>query len=327
MPLDFDATADIQSLLSLNDDLAPLRPARIVLTQDGGVGAALRAARESLGLAVEDIAQATRVRAAHIAAIEAFELDALPSRPFAVGFVRAYARSLGLEPEAVVARFRAESPRLDDTLRAPGGLHLQTRRRFGWTAALVLIVLGAVVTWNIARRTGEVRRQASVAARTHPSSLRISAPPGPAHLGAPLPAPAEAAAPPAYETPGLTPAAAGQGDGGPVAAETLGKPFVAAGPIYGATRAGSGVVLQATQPTSLIVRGHGGAVYFARQLATGQAWRAPAVAGLTVDAGNPASVEVFVSGLSRGPLGEAQTPLSSLGDGSQPLKSPWAARH
>ncbi|MEO8926668.1 MAG: helix-turn-helix domain-containing protein [Caulobacteraceae bacterium] len=313
MPLDTDAFADVHRLQSLNDDLAPLRPTQVVLNQEGCVGAALRAARESLGLGIDDIAQATRVRAAHIAALEAFDLDLLPSRPFAVGFVRAYARSLGLEPEAVVARFRAEAPRIDDHLRAPGGLHLQRHRRFGSVAVLVALVLGAVVTWNIARRAGDPRRHAgAIAARTHIAAPRTPPISGPAHLGAPLPPPTEAAAPPAYETPGLATAPAT--DRAAVAAETLGKPFVAAGAIYGAPPGGSGVILQATKSTALIVRGQGGAVYFARQLAAGEAWKAPAMAGLIVDAGNPASVEVFAGGVSRGPLTDAQTPLARLGD-------------
>ena len=314
MPLDTDAVADVQSPPWVNDDLAPLRPAKIVLAQGGNVGAALRSAREALGLAVEDIAQATRVRAPHIAALEGFDLDALPSRPFAVGFVRAYARSLGLDPEAVVARFRAEAPGVDDALRAPGGLHLQGRRRFGWIAALALLVLGGVMTWNIARRAGAAPRHLDAATAGAPAP-KIPVIAGPAHLGAPLPAPAEATVPPAYETPGLAAATSvNEGVAGvPATAETVGKPFVAAGTIYGAAGPRSGVILQARKPTSLIVRGTGGAVYFARQLAAGEAWRAPAMAGLTVDVSNPASVEVFAGGVSRGPLAEAQTPLSNLG--------------
>jgi cytoskeleton protein RodZ len=313
MPLDTDAVADVQGLSSLNDDLAPLRPTKIVLARDGNVGAALRAARETLGLAPEDIAQATRVRAAHISALESFDLEALPSRPFAVGFVRAYARSLGLEPEAVVARFRVEAPQVDDKLRAPGGLHLQRRRRFGWIAVLVVVMLGAVVTWNIFRHTRAAPgRSKMAAAPTNTATARAPAVAGPAHLGAPLPAPAEAAAPPAYETPGLAPADQGAA-GAPVPVGAVGKPFVPAGTIFGAAGSGSGLILQARKPTSLIVRGQGGAVYFARQLASGEAWRAPAMAGLTADVGNPASVEAFYGGVSRGPLTDPQTPLAKLG--------------
>ena len=77
--------------------------------------------------------------------------------------------------------------------------------------------------------------------------------------------------------------------------------------------AGSGVILQARKPTSLIVRGQGGVVYFARQLAAGEAWRAPVMAGLIADVGNPASIEVFAGGISRGALTDAKSPLARLG--------------
>src|SRR5450432_4010208 len=243
MPLDTDAVADVQSLPT-NDDLAPLRPAKVVLAQGGNVGAALRSARETLGLGAEDIAQATRVRTAHICALEAFELEALPSRPFAVGFVRAYARSLGLEPEAVVARFRAEAPRVDDRLRPPAGLHLQNPRRFGWIAILVAVVLGAVVTWNLVRHARAAPNHAkSAEAPMRTPTPRTPALAEPAHLGAPLPAPAEAASPPAYETPGLAPA--GRGGAGSLAPEeAIGRPFVPAGIIFGSAGPISGLILQ-----------------------------------------------------------------------------------
>ena len=80
-----------------------------------------------------------------------------------------------------------------------------------------------------------------------------------------------------------------------------------------AEAAASGITLHATKPASLIVRGAGGAVYFARQLAAGEAWRAPALAGLTIDVSNPAAMEVFAGGVSRGPLLKTQVRLSSLG--------------
>ena len=143
-----------------------------------------------------------------------------------------------------------------------------------------------------------------------------------AHLGAPLPAPPEAAPPPAYKTPGLggagdaTSGQATPGDSGP----PIGAPFVARGVVYGSDGAASGVTLQARKPTTLVVHGPDGAVYFARQLQAGEAWRAPAREGLIADVGNPASIEVFVSGLSRGPLTDAKTALARIehqgGDGS-----------
>ena len=328
MPRDTGEFEDIQGVAPTRADLASLRPFKVVLSEAGNVGSALREAREALGLAVEDIALVTRVRAGHLAAIEAFDLGGLPSRPFAVGYVRAYARALGLDAEAVVARFKAEAPRVDGELRPPGGLGQDYPRRFGWIAGAAVLLAAAVLTWNFVRhaRVAATRPAVPVAAARGP--LNVRPPAGPAHLGAPLPAPVEAAMPAAYETPGLaaaldagasaqSPAATsrkgGQAAVGAADAGVLGAPFVAAGPIYGAKNAGSGVILQARKPTSLVVRGQGGVVYFARQLAAGEAWRAPVVAGLIADVGNPASIEVFAAGASRGTLTDTRTPLARLG--------------
>jgi len=302
MPLDSGVFAENTGATFRADDLAQLRPLAVRLAAEGNVGAALRTARESLGLAVEDIAQATRVRPAHVASLEAFDFGALPARPFVVGYVRAYARALGLETEAVVARFRREAPAVDDRLRAPSGLSGHGRR-FGVLALCVALLIAAVVGWNI-------MRHAAVAPH-HVTRPAMRAAPGrvdaaPTVLGAPLPAPPEAAAPPTYETPGLAAAPT-------TAPDPTGAPFIRAGAIYGAPAAGAHVILQARKSTSLVVRGDGG-IFFARQMAAGEAWRAPPSSGFVADVGNPASMEVFVDGLSRGDLSEGRTPLDSLMD-------------
>jgi hypothetical protein len=72
------------------------------------------------------------------------------------------------------------------------------------------------------------------------------------------------------------------------------------------------VILQAVRPMSLVVRGAGGTVYFARQLGAGEAWRAPDVAGLTIDVDVPSAVEIYVGGRATGLLSQPQTPLASL---------------
>ena len=285
--------------------LARLRPTPVVLRSDGNIGAALREAREGLGLAVDDIASATRVRAAHLSAIEAFELDKLPAWLFAVGYVRAYARALGLEAESVVDRFKIEAPSPDRVLRAPGGVR-RDPRRLGALGVTALVIGAVVLTWNVARhqQSGPARLSAtpaSPAAAPHP-------PNGPAQLGAPLPPPPEATNPPPYQTPGL----AGGGTRPEPQSVQVGAPFVAAGSVYGAASPGAGVILQALKSTTLIVRSTSGAVYFARQLAPGEAWRAPSLAGLSVDVGNPVSVMVYVGGLSQGLLPQAQMPLSQI---------------
>ena len=305
MPLNAQPAA-VRASGPAGDDLAHLRPSVVVLNPVGSLGHALREAREGLGLAVEDIAQATRVRAAHLSAIEAFELDRLPAWPFALGYVRAYARALGLDTEMVMARFRAEAPRPDETLRAPGGL-FNDRRRFGLLSGAALLIGVAVLGWNVTRHAKANPPRTTASAPRIALPIRSDA--GPVHLGAPLPPPPEASNPPTYQTPGLEPPNATPSVEGGV----IGAPFVVAGTVYGAPGPASATVLQARKPTSLIVRGPQGAVYFARQLAAGEAWRAPAIEGLTIDVGNPASMEVFAAGVSRGVLTDTRTPLTKLG--------------
>jgi cytoskeletal protein RodZ len=318
MPLDTGDITEARIAPYADDQIAALRPVRIVLDQTGNVGAALRAARERLGLAEDDIAQFTRVRSAYVAAIEAFDFDALPARPFVVGYVRAYAIALGLEPEAVVARFHAEAPKVDAKLRPPGGVSHDAFASVRRLLVVGAVVVGAVIMWNLARRA-ELRAAEPSNVRLV-SAARPAPPAGPAQIGAPLPTPPEATTPPVYQTPGLatvdvaaTPTASATKAGAP-GGLTDGVPgsarFAAAGTVYGA--AGGDVVLQARKSTSLIVRGPGGAVYFARLLTPGEAWRGPALAGLTVDVAEPSSMEVFVGGASLGRLTQTQTPLARL---------------
>jgi hypothetical protein len=316
MPLDAGTVGESAIDRRVGELSGLLGPASVVLQTDRDIGAALKTAREGLGLAIDDIAQATRIRPAHVASLEAMNLDALPARPFVIGYVRAYARALGLETEAVVARFRADVPGPDDHLRAPWGLQGHAgRRRFGWIAAAVTALVLAIVAWNVVRHVKTAPRHVVAGA---PARLTASRPlTAPAQLGAPLPAPPEADAPPTYETPGL----AGSSVVPPT--DPPGAPFVAAGPIYGAP-SGPGVVLQARKPTSLIVRGPDGAVYFARQLAAGEAWRAPGAADLVADVGNPGSIEAFRAGVSIGDLSQAKTSLSSLEGGTSADKGPGA---
>jgi hypothetical protein len=322
MPLDAGDVAQGKSGAAASNPISGLRPVKFVLNAHGNVGEALRGAREALGLGADDIALVTRVRSAHISAIEAFDFASLPARPFVVGYVRAYAQALGLNAEAVVARFHAEAPAVDGKLRAPGGVRRDALGGVRWLLLSGVVVGGAVLVWNVTRRA-ELRE-----ARPDHAPTAIAAPPssaaGPAQIGAPLPTPPEATTPPVYLTPGLAPAVSakadhddshrgavppGLTDAPPGAA---GAPFVAGGAIYGDSQPGAGVLLQARSPTSLVVRGAGGGVLFARLLAAGEAWRAPDTPGLVADVGEPKAVEVFVGGASRGRLTRAQTELARL---------------
>ncbi len=71
------------------------------------IGGRLRAAREAQGRSIAELTAVTKVPARTLEAIEAMDLTALPSGPYATGFVRTYARALGVDAEAAVAEMRS----------------------------------------------------------------------------------------------------------------------------------------------------------------------------------------------------------------------------
>ena len=300
------------------------------------LGQHLRAVREHKGLSLLQVAEATRVRRLYLEALERDDLSPLPSRPFAVGYVRAYARALGLDGETAVARFKTENPEASQVLRAPLGVGFERgpRRQVIYAAVAVLVV--AIALWNIAQH------QLISAARPDtilPASAQAWPEPrhaGPVELGAPTPPPADQTTPKPYVTPGLgvpgvdknapsvtDPAAAPVAP--PVAAQPDPPPpakFTTRAAIYGASAKQGGVLIQAKSPASLIVRGPAGQIYFARELETGEAYRAPLGRGLTADVSDPDAFLVYSGGRLVGPLSEPQT---SVDKAAQPPQPPTAA--
>ncbi len=71
------------------------------------LGAELRAARENRDLSLAQVEKQTRIRIHYLAALEADEYAELPSAVQARGFLRNYARFLGLDADNLEARFNA----------------------------------------------------------------------------------------------------------------------------------------------------------------------------------------------------------------------------
>ena len=69
------------------------------------VGEILKQAREAQGLSLEQVASLTKIQEPFIRALEEGHFEALPERVFAKGFVRTYARSLGIDEDDAVRRF------------------------------------------------------------------------------------------------------------------------------------------------------------------------------------------------------------------------------
>src|ERR1035437_9008307 len=71
-------------------------------------GEKLQQTRAEKGLSLEDVAKGTRIKKEFLSYIENGEYQKLPSASYAHGFVRNYARFLGLPDEEILAIFRRE---------------------------------------------------------------------------------------------------------------------------------------------------------------------------------------------------------------------------
>jgi hypothetical protein len=264
-------------------------------------------------LSLIEISETTRVRERHLTAIEGGQIDQLPSRPFTIGYVRAYAKALGLDADATAARYRAEFPSPDDELHTPVGVQHNKPARSKLWLALGAVAALAIVGWNVAVHVmatpappAPVVASAHAMAVAHANSAQNN---GPFTVDTPLPAPPEATAPAPYVTPTANTLGAPAVVAKPDLSEPA-RPFVAQGAVFGSAAGASPLIIQARKSLSLEVRGPGGVVYFARQLAAGEAYRVPALSGLTAQVSNPADAELFVGGVSHGPFTQDQMPLN-----------------
>lgn len=93
----------IEAVEQVAAEMAPKLPTEVVST-----GARLKAARERSGLSIADVAQRLKYSARQVQALEEGQGDVLPSLTFQRGFVRGYARLLGLDGNALVATLESQ---------------------------------------------------------------------------------------------------------------------------------------------------------------------------------------------------------------------------
>lgn len=79
-----------------------------------GIGDTLRAARRQQGRTLADAAAETRVRETYLAALEEEDFAAVGGDVYVKGFLRSYARYLGIDPNPLLDRFRSEHERPED---------------------------------------------------------------------------------------------------------------------------------------------------------------------------------------------------------------------
>lgn len=134
----------------IQPDLADDRDEDVRLTVESGVGDRLRKAREEQFKTREDIARELHVRTEYVQALEEEDYDRLPEVIYARGYVRNYARLVGLPPDELLAQLHyvgTETPQVLPRTSSVDDIH----QGDGWvrwlTYLLVLAVVGLGVFW------------------------------------------------------------------------------------------------------------------------------------------------------------------------------------
>lgn len=192
------------------------------------VGQTLRDAREAQGVTLDDAAVRLRLMHRQIEAMERDDFESLGQPVFARGFVRNYARLLGLAPDALLARMSGAP------VEQPAVSPVEPALPRSWLTSpwLILLLLGlllvvavpvALYLWLNSEGGDGAIKLAPPVAQSHPAQAPTPAPvAAPVAATAPVPVPADAAAPAAPVVPAApAPSAA-------VSAEQAGAPATSA---------------------------------------------------------------------------------------------------
>jgi cytoskeletal protein RodZ len=263
------------------------------------VGKLLQRQRELLGLSLEDIERHTHLRQHYLQALEAGDLQGLPSPVQARGMLNNYAAFLGLDPEPLLLRFadglqarlqakravqtehRFSTPRPEQSSPVPVRHIISSDMLIGGSIALFLIVF---VVWGAIRIFSTVSTSAPTA--TAPSIADVLLATSTASE-TPTPLPPSATAPAPQQ---LFPTF-------PVATGTI------TGTVPGPQQVGVQVYLTIRQRAYMRVTVDG-KVEFDGRVTPGSAY--PFVGGSQVEVltGNAAAIQVFFNGVDYGVMGD-----------------------
>ena len=122
-------STDSENINSGDRDEAPYR----------GVGYDLRRARLAANRSVEDICAAIRISEAHLHAIENGRFAELPGSTYVSGFVRTYAGYIGLDPDEIILRLKAET---DVPKLKPEDFHFPEPERESRAPSPMVVIIG-----------------------------------------------------------------------------------------------------------------------------------------------------------------------------------------
>jgi cytoskeleton protein RodZ len=262
-------------------------------------GADLRAARERIGWTLPDIAAAVHIRPQYLEALEVGRIRDLPGNAYALAFLRTYATALGLDPNEVARRFKAEAASVSKKTELIFPLPAPERGVPAGAMVLVgvLLAVGAYVGWYRLSGEGVLPAETSLQVPAHLAPLAEQALPSnlprPEPVGSPAAEPAIQQAE-AQPVPSVSPTSA--------AAAVMPAPSAASG-----APDQSRILVRATADAWVQVRDRTGAVLLSRTLHAGESWTVPSRTDLLLTTGNAGGTELVVDGAPSPTLGGSGT--------------------
>ena len=138
-------------------------------------GAELKKQRLDRGVGLDEIARITKVRRVFLENIEEGRLNELPDEVFTIGFLRAYAKHLGLDDRAIITHYNMVSE--GKKPQSPPLLPKPEKRFHVWPYMLAVLLLGCGygAYWMI-----ELRSHGPAPAAVNAAALPLSTAPQPA---------------------------------------------------------------------------------------------------------------------------------------------------
>ena len=284
------------------------------------VGATLRAARLNRGVDPEQVATTLKMRREHVEAIEDNDFTRLPGRTYAIGFVRSYARYLGLDAEIMVQRFKEESAgrEHDKTVDLVFPDAPEEKRSGNGSLFLVALVIAAAIagayyvsmpTRHVTTAAGQADEPAIVVADT-----AAPAPAEPSSVSSNLVQPSSLLAEGAQPAPD-GPQIAGASQLTPPQIPPVAAPSVETGRVYGSENADARIIFRATAQAYVLIKqlgNEGKVTVFDRTLNAGESYRAPNKPGVLLITGNAGGLDVEIDGKKLGTLGKSGEMLRNV---------------
>jgi len=113
------------------------------------IGRELRDARQALGLSYQEVSELTKIQPQFLESIENLAKAELPSIGYVLGYVRTYAKAMGIDGTSAVARFKVDSE-VPENLGMRDRPHFVPRRKIrlprGFFPALTVVAIAGMLT-------------------------------------------------------------------------------------------------------------------------------------------------------------------------------------